>query len=198
MCTPHFQPHLPAQQSWAEAELLSIPSVSCPAAQLAKHSLFLHGPGPCSPYKGSNPGSTQVQWCQKTQETALNSQILNTKRFPAALHPPWALTRLRNSLFSTFPMRRVLEVALLQCLPPVPGVTSSVPPAVPSLIPLVPMDVTVTLLMSAHMGLCTCFTLSRCRPPQGLQGLLSILSILFHPLAGVKHKQVFLHCKSDV
>lgn len=40
--------------------------------------------------KGSNPGSIEVQWCQKTQETALNSQILSTERFPAALHPPGA------------------------------------------------------------------------------------------------------------
>lgn len=147
--------------------------------------------------KGSNPGSIEVQWCQKTQETALNSQILSTERFPAALHPLGPHTRPCNSLLSTtFPRRQQLEATLLPCLSPASGdnhlgATSSATPH-----------------PTGPCGCQGCRTLDVClhQPlyllhPEKVQTSMRVTGFAFqpYPLAGVKQKQVFfLHHKSDI
>lgn len=73
--------------------------------------------------RGSNPDSIKVQWCHETQEPGLNSRILSRKPLPAALHPLWATHQtLQFTAQHCLPKRRWLEVTLLQCLPPSPGV----------------------------------------------------------------------------
>lgn len=88
---PYVQPSFPAELGRGRAPLLSPLSVLLRCTACKAQPVPSTGQVPAAPTdKGSNPGSVEVQWCQKTQETGLDSRILSTKRFPAALHPPWA------------------------------------------------------------------------------------------------------------
>lgn len=88
---PYVQPSFPAELGRGRAPLLSPLSVLLRCTACKAQPVPSMGRVPAAPTdKGSNPGSMEVQWCQKTQETGLDSQILSTKRFPAALHPSWA------------------------------------------------------------------------------------------------------------
>lgn len=73
--------------------------------------------------RGSNPDSIKVQRCHKTQETGLNSWILNGKPPPAVRHPLGPRARPRNSLLSAaFPGEGGWKQHCCSASPPSPGV----------------------------------------------------------------------------
>lgn len=127
---PHVHPSLPAPPACSaglgrgRAPLHSPLSVLLCCTAGKAQPVPSTGQLPAAPTdKGSNPGSVEVQWCQKTQETGLNTQILNTKRFPAALYPPWAAHQTLQFIVQPhLPQETAAEVSLLQCLSPAPGV----------------------------------------------------------------------------
>lgn len=95
----------------------------CCTVHRAQPSPTTHQVPAASGDRGSNPDSIKVQRCHKTQETGLNSWILNGKPPPAVRHPLGPRARPCNSLLSAaFPGEGGWKRHCCSASPPSPGV----------------------------------------------------------------------------